>query len=159
MVWEKAERNTAVGALNDLASACGVTCVRRNASYAKVMAMVDAIRGSPGSASVRAKLKRLVRKYDATFPGTGSASCAAPPAAAATSTQRYRGVSFLCTYNWDFLNVAFPDGTQPAVDMKGLWDTWLVRAAAKIGELLRHCPTPFTSKAFAKIVRQQVAPL
>ena len=135
MGWHKAERSTAVGALNSLAATCGVTCVRRNASYRKVMAMVDAIRASPGSASSSAKLKRLVRKYDATFRVNGSAACGVPPAAGATSSQRYRGTSFLCTYNWDFLNVAFPDGTQPAVDVNELWDTWTVWVAAKVDEL------------------------
>lgn len=69
--------------------------------------------------------------YLATFVDTAGPS--APQQS--SKTWRLRGRSFLFTYNWDFLNKVFPDGTACAASHASLWRLWKQWKVSKKQEL------------------------
>ena len=99
--------------LKAFAKTAGVDPVRKDdASRAVVTEMVGKIRLSGAPDATLRKVEKEFALYVGTFDTTAAA--AVPQEAAAeteTPANRYRGKSFLLTYNWDFFGTDLPDGT------------------------------------------------
>jgi hypothetical protein len=86
--------------------------------------------------AARAELAQTVEAYLATFPPAAAGGAAAAGAGnKQTSGFRVRGRSFLLSYNWDFLNKAFPDGSASCGTPAKLWQTWTAWEQNKKQEL------------------------
>ena len=106
------QRRKHVQTLRSAAKKCGVPLVRDDVGRESVRAFAAAIQASQGAEDEKARAKKALAAYEASWP----AEAARPSDQAEASgggVYRLRGKSFLLTYNWDFLNKALPDGTPP----------------------------------------------
>ena len=127
-----AERERFVQFLSEVARACGLQGIRGDASRTKVNQMMENIRRSTGPEDSKASAETTFVSYEATFPATTEAAQVktereevAQAPSQDTKEFRLRGRSFLCTYNWDFLSKALPDGTPPPATAEELWCMWV----------------------------------
>jgi hypothetical protein len=109
------ERKELAQELRRLARCAGVPPARDDASKAKMTEMMVALRAAPGlDPATQASAEATFQRYERTF-----AKAHQEP-----ETFRMRGRSFLFTYNWGFLDKAFPDGTPHASSVDDLWRLW-----------------------------------
>ena len=112
--------------LRDIARTAGVNLVREDASRQLVNDMVSRVRATQPAATELRKLEKDAKLFEKTFaleagPEDALAEVAQEPPA---QQNRFRGRSFLLTFNWDFLGATLPDGTPAAEDVEKLWRLW-----------------------------------
>lgn len=123
-----ATRKVHVQTLRRLAKGSGVSVPRDDARREKVEELGEALARSSLSEEKKQKAAETLQKYLRTFPAPASVG----PVAVGF---RLRGRSFLLTFNCDFFNKAFPDGTPRASCPADLWRLWRDWKAAKKKEL------------------------
>ena len=129
-----ATRKGYVRTLRGLARTCGVELVRDDARKDKVEALAAALAGEP---TLDAEGKRSAATALAAFLSTFEPEQPAQAAEVAEEAGKFRlrGKSLLLTYNWDFLNKTFKDGTPCPETPEQLWRVWLVWKREKKAEL------------------------
>ena len=113
----KQRRKQLVRTLRECAKLTGAETERDDASRNKVRALYDRVLAK-GCATTAAKATEAFQSYEATW-GDEKADQEKEPKDLATV--RLRGKIFLFSYNWDFFNKAFPDGTPPPGSHAELW--------------------------------------
>ena len=132
MGWGNQDRMELVRLLCKTAKDLGVECVNDKAGRDKVRAMISRIRDVVPPGRVKKEFEAAAKKYEGTFKAIddkvkGYEVC--------VEKVRFRGTSFLFTYNWDFLCKALPDGTPATVSVEALWSLWKTWKAQKKVEL------------------------
>ena len=132
-----AERKKHVQALRACARACGVRLVRDDAGQERVRAFAAAIDASAGPARQKAAARTAYAAYARSWLAeeVPRPKARGPAARGHGAEFRLRGKSFLVTYNWDFCNEAFPDGSPPVASPEALWAAWRAWKASKKQEL------------------------
>ena len=129
MVAKSRERMKLVRELRKVAGLAGVAAVRDIASKAKVTGMMVGIRAASGlEAAVLQSAEEAFQRYEGTF---GADADHKHP-----EGFRLRGKSFLLTYNWDYFNKPFPNGTPPPstpAELWGMWRSWKHERARLLG--------------------------
>ena len=132
MAAKSRERMKLVRELRKVAGLAGVAAVRDIASKAKVTGMMVGIRAASGlEPAVLQSAEEAFQRYEGTF---GADADHKHP-----EGFRLRGKSFLLTYNWDYFNKPFPNGTPPPstpAELWGMWRSWKHERARLLG--VRH---------------------
>ena len=135
-------RQKLVKELRGVARACGAEQVRDDVGREKVKEMFQDINTRKLSDKQKAAAEKAFKAYEETWPTSGTGVqkvVATEPEKAEASPQpatfRLRGTSFLFTYNWDFFQKAFPDGSAGAANCEELWKLWVNWEAQRAKEL------------------------
>ena len=103
----KQRRKKLVRKLRECAKLAEVQLERDDASRSKVRALFDRV-AAKGCAVATAKAATACEEYETTW---GNTNADKAEESAELKVLRLRGKSFLFSYNWDFFNKDFPDGT------------------------------------------------
>ena len=116
-----------------MAKRCGVTLVRDDVGKEQVCAFAEAIADSAASDGDKALAQEALTAYTATWsvlPEIAEDQEEDTPQPGQKPV-RFRGKSFLFTFNWLFLAKALPDGAGPFSTPAGLWKEWKAWKAHK----------------------------
>ena len=130
---QAAERKKQVQRLRKVAKRCGIGVIRDDANKDQVLAFAQSIADSGGSDSDKTLAESALAAYKATWPVLVRNVQGAAPRQ--PKPFRFRGASFLLTFNWQFLARPLPDGAGPYGSPALLWKAWKVWKAEKKREL------------------------